>query len=794
MSEQPVFRSFAVALVLVAALGGVALTVARPLAAGVDGALLSLAQALRPGPATDFVWVDTAVPGGAAADRGELAGAIDAVRAARPRAIVIAQPLEGVGSSADLTRVRTFLESPEAAADPALRARLQSWAAELDHDARLERAIRAAGNVVLLARAADADAADAPSSGAATLLARAALGGSGLDSAVAVVPPLERFTRAARLVGVEPALKADADGVRRRDTLLVGDAVSGTPSLAAAAWLASRGAGTEAVRWNDGLLQAGDDVLAATADGTWIPWYAVPRAAGDDGRRHAIADVAEGRAPLAGWAGKLVVIGPAIPSLTAVGALPGPEALGRRVASLEAGTYVQRPAWAWLVAVLVLLAAPTIAALAGTRWRAGGRFALALALAGVLLVAEVALLLVARVWVPLVPAAIAFPLAMLATLFGGAATRETTARVPAAPPRPTAPAMPRVRPSPAARPVGPAPAERHEDTVPLRDAPPRATTVEATSASPTSLREISERLRARQEEPTRADVADLLLGRSKRPPKPRLGRYELERELGRGAMGTVYLGRDPNINRVVAVKAIPLTQEFEGDALAEARLRFFREAEMAGRLTHPSIVTVYDAGEDGGIAFIAMEYVKGRLLSEHATSDVLLPAPQVLEIVARIADALDYAHAQEIVHRDIKPANVIFEPSTLDTKITDFGIARLTDSSATRTGIVLGTPSFMAPEQLEGRNVNGRSDLFSLGVTLFQLLAGQLPFRADSMTGLMDKIANAPHPPLRTIRPDLPPCVGLIVDRALQKDPARRFATAAEMARALRACARSLAA
>jgi eukaryotic-like serine/threonine-protein kinase len=256
----------------------------------------------------------------------------------------------------------------------------------------------------------------------------------------------------------------------------------------------------------------------------------------------------------------------------------------------------------------------------------------------------------------------------------------------------------------------------------------------------------------------------------------------------------VYLGRDPHINRVVAVKAIPLAQEFEGEALAEARTRFFREAEMAGRLQHPGIVKVYDAGEDGAIAWIAMEYVNGRLLSDHSTSDVLLPAPHVLEIVARVADALDYAHGQDIVHRDIKPANVIFDPATLATKLTDFGIARLTNSSATRTGIVLGTPSFMAPEQLEGRTVNGRSDLFSLGVTLFQLLAGQLPFRADSMTGLMDKIANAPHPPLRTIRPDLPPCVGLIVDRALRKDPAQRFASAGEMARALRACARSVAA
>jgi serine/threonine-protein kinase len=308
----------------------------------------------------------------------------------------------------------------------------------------------------------------------------------------------------------------------------------------------------------------------------------------------------------------------------------------------------------------------------------------------------------------------------------------------------------------------------------------------------TSLREISRAIEARREEPTRAEAADLLLGRSKRPARPQLGRYELERELGRGAMGTVFLGRDPRINRVVAIKAIPIVEEFSEADLAEARARFFREAEMAGRLKHPGIVTVHDAGEDGGIAWIAMEYVAGRLLSEFVASDRLLPAAEVLEVTARIAEALDYAHAQDVIHRDIKPANVMFNPETLETKITDFGIARLTNSSSTKSGIVLGTPSFMAPEQLEGRNVTGRSDLFALGVTLFQLLAGQLPFRADSMTGLMDKIANAQHPPLRTIRPDLPPCVAAIVDRALKKDPAERFTSAGEMARAIRACARAL--
>jgi serine/threonine protein kinase len=184
--------------------------------------------------------------------------------------------------------------------------------------------------------------------------------------------------------------------------------------------------------------------------------------------------------------------------------------------------------------------------------------------------------------------------------------------------------------------------------------------------------------------------------------------------------------------------------------------------------------------------------VQGEPLVEHTVSDRLLEPPVVLEVVARLADALQYAHAQGVIHRDVKPGNVIYDPATLEPKIMDFGIARFTDSTATRTGIVLGTPSFMAPEQLEGRNVTGRSDLFALGVTLFQLLTGQLPFRADSMTGLMDKIANAPHPPLRTIRPDLPASVGAVLDRALQKDPDKRFTDGAEMAKALRAVAKAL--
>jgi predicted Ser/Thr protein kinase len=273
----------------------------------------------------------------------------------------------------------------------------------------------------------------------------------------------------------------------------------------------------------------------------------------------------------------------------------------------------------------------------------------------------------------------------------------------------------------------------------------------------------------------------------------RLGRYALLREIGRGAMGVVYLGRDSAIQREVAIKVIPLNSECTEAELAEARMRFFREAETAGRLNHPNIVTIYDVGEERGLAYIAMEYLKGRHLSDHTTSARLLDAQKVLELIARTADALGFAHKQQVVHRDIKPANLMYEPGTDTLKITDFGIARITGLGNTRTGIVLGTPSFMSPEQLEGQTVTGRSDLFSLGVSLFQLLTGQLPFQADSMTGLMQQIAESPHPPLRAMRPDLPSYVDAIIDRALAKDPVARYETGAQMAAALEDCRKRLA-
>lgn len=274
--------------------------------------------------------------------------------------------------------------------------------------------------------------------------------------------------------------------------------------------------------------------------------------------------------------------------------------------------------------------------------------------------------------------------------------------------------------------------------------------------------------------------------------KPMLGRYEIESELGKGAMGVVYLGKDPKIGRVVAIKTMALTQEFEADELKDVMERFFREAETAGRLNHPNIVTMYDAGEEHDLAYIAMEYLKGKDLGANTKLDNLLPVKQVMSIVSRVADALAYAHTLNVVHRDIKPANIMYDAATDTVKVTDFGIARITDSSKTKTGMVLGSPSYMSPEQLAGTKIEGASDLFSLGVSLYQLLCGKLPFYGDSMAQLMFRIASEPHIDIRTVRADLPACVAEIINKALAKKVEERYQSGVEMAEAIRRCAASL--
>ncbi|PLY03806.1 MAG: hypothetical protein C0623_00195 [Desulfuromonas sp.] len=267
---------------------------------------------------------------------------------------------------------------------------------------------------------------------------------------------------------------------------------------------------------------------------------------------------------------------------------------------------------------------------------------------------------------------------------------------------------------------------------------------------------------------------------------PTLGRYEVVRELGQGAMGTVYLGRDPKINREVAIKTLNL-QEVEPAELKEFKERFFREAEAAGRLNHPNIVTIYDAGEEHDLAYMAMEYLEGEDLTAHCNIKKLLEPKKVMQLAVEIAEALAYAHKNDIYHRDIKPSNLMLLKNG-QIKVTDFGIARIKNSTQTQTGTILGTPSYMSPEQVSGKKIEGASDLFSLGVVCYELLCGEKPFSGDSLGALMHNIANVKYTPLKRVRSDLPECCYAVVRKLLKKDVRDRYKNATEVADALKKC------
>ncbi len=262
--------------------------------------------------------------------------------------------------------------------------------------------------------------------------------------------------------------------------------------------------------------------------------------------------------------------------------------------------------------------------------------------------------------------------------------------------------------------------------------------------------------------------------------RPTLGRYEVIKQLGKGAMGIVYLGKDPRINRTTAIKTFQFGDEFEPEEAEKLKKQFFREAESAGTLAHPNIVTIYDAGDEQDLAFIAMELLEGDDLEKNTKKDNLLPMRKVIGYIADVADGLDYAHQQGIVHRDIKPANIMLLNSGI-VKITDFGIARITATSQTQTGVVKGTPFYMSPEQFSGEKVDGRSDIFSLGVMFFQLLTGELPFRADSPAALMNQIMNVPHPNPKKINQKIPTPIVSIINESLKKDREKRYQKASKM-------------
>lgn len=262
-----------------------------------------------------------------------------------------------------------------------------------------------------------------------------------------------------------------------------------------------------------------------------------------------------------------------------------------------------------------------------------------------------------------------------------------------------------------------------------------------------------------------------------------IGRYEVVSVMGQGAMGTVYKARDPVIERTVAIKTINL--ELSREERAEFEERFYREAKSAGRLNHPNIVTIYDVGETGDAAYIAMEFIEGESLRDVLDSGVVLSLKRICQIAVQVASALNYAHENSVVHRDIKPANIMISRNR-EVKIMDFGIALIPTGSRTQAGTVLGSPKYMAPEQVAGKATDGRADIFSLGAVLYEMLTGSTPFNGDNLSAIMYKILNEEPAPPSKLNARVPKVFDRIVARALAKRPEDRYQSAKEFSRDLR--------
>jgi CHASE2 domain-containing sensor protein/predicted Ser/Thr protein kinase len=762
------------------------------------------------------------------------ATAIERLREAGASVIGWAVPFGSVANSADLQRIRDALSLLESSgfgnAEKAqeLRQLLRAAAAgsSASAESRLAKTIQTHGRVVLpvelrLTREATTNS-ELPTS-----LLIGTNNAPRTMQAMQLRLPEESFLRAASAVG-HLAFAADADGTVRSDTVAVRSGYDSIPSLAAAVATEALGLAPNDIVVNATSLRIGDRAIPLDSQQRMLPQY-FPRAAF---KELPFWRVWSGEVSSDELRGKIVLIGfpdaeisEAATLATPIGAhLPDVLAIASSTSSILDATYYSRPTSAtaieWFAMLAVVLAAAFLLPATGI---AIGAVASAVIVAA-LGITEIGLLSSVRIWPQLaLPAAamvggyflyVVGELIRRANVRSSAQSKDSTASL-----RTLGQTFQRqgqldlafetYRRCPLDAPTMELLYQLGLDFERRRQNQRAAAVYGYIATRDPNYRDLRMR-RARVKEDVEREVPRPRIetpaadpepvrpqtrppATSSRPGTRTLGRYEIEREIGKGAMGVVYLGRDPKINRVVAIKAIPLAEEFEEDDLEEARARFFREAEMAGRLNHPAIVTVYDAGEDQGLAYIAMEYLRGQHLSYYTDPARLLPPGTVLSLIARVADALHYAHRQNVVHRDIKPANIMFNSDTDELKITDFGIARLTDTSRTKTGIVLGTPSFMSPEQLEGRSLDGRSDQFALAVSLYQLLCGQLPFRAESMPRLMQKIATEPHPPIRSVRPELPECIEPILDRALAKSADDRYPTCAEFAAALRACAQQLA-
>jgi serine/threonine-protein kinase len=714
----------------------------------------------------------------------------------------IKDALGGAGSSAGVDEANKLIAEAEQA---------------LDYDARLAASIAKAGNVLVPSFFTLGEPLGKPDKPLTAAALRSAVDENQAFSmaSVSTTQPIELIANAAAGIG-QLNLVNDIDGAVRWNPLLVNYYGKAVPSLALLATAKSLNLTTADIKLDTGVsVQVGKLRLRTDEAARVLPQFYRPRA---DGKSpftiDSFYDVLSGKIPASKYADKIVLIGPTAQGVGVQAPAPGypavtpVEMLAHMTSSILSEHYIVMPAWGFWAAfgAFLLVAAYVIAVLPRLSAGMGGAVTAILFLA--LLGTEYGLLSGGAIWMQLV-----FPATLL--LIGHIALTTKRFLITEA-----GKVKADEESAETNRMMGLALQGQGQldaafdrfQRVPMGDEvmanlynlaldferKRQFNKAEAVYEHMARYNRKYKDLQAKLNRARNLSETVMLGGGGTHPggtllldggavEKPMLGRYQVEKELGKGAMGVVYQGRDPKIGRIVAIKTMALAQEFEGDELTDARQRFFREAETAGRLQHQNIVTIFDAGEEHDLAYIAMEFLKGRDLVDYCKDANLLPVPKVLSIVARVAEALAYAHRQNVVHRDIKPANIMYELDSDTVKVTDFGIARITDASKTRTGLVLGTPSFMSPEQIAGRKVDGRSDLYSLGVTLYQMLTGVLPFRGDSMAELMYKIANEEAPDLRAIRKDFPERLAQVVARSLAKKPDLRYQDGEEFARELRA-------
>lgn len=751
---------------------------------------------------------------------------IDQLAAAQAGTVVYTTPFAEAQANPALVYLRQIQQAldqaAEAGADMTASTRVSDLVEQaqtaLDGDAVLAASLQRAGNVLLPSVFVLGQPQGKPAPAPLDYAQKSTLDGvNGLGvKALRVQQPIALLGRAAAGVGhLNPI--ADGDGAGRTAPLLVDYNGKAVPSIALLAAVRSLNLDlADIVPRAGGALQIGHLRIPADEAARVRPQFYSGHAGKPAFALDSFYDVLSGKLAASSYAGKIVIIGVTAAGLAAQSTLPGfaaltpAETVAHLASSILSGHFYLLPSWsAWAtLAALGLVAAYVVAGLPRLSGRQGA--AISALMLVLLLGLEFGLLLMAATWIQLVFPATALLLGHLALAIKRFATSEVgkAQQTPA--------------PAGANRMMGLAlQGQGQLDLAFERFC--QATMGEALQGNLYSLALDFERKHqftkaqavyhhmaafdpgyqdilaklARAKALSEADLAGGVSAPSSATPQlpdtkadaPMLGRYLLEKELGKGSMGVVYLGRDPKIGRVVAIKTLALSQEFAGDALADARERFFREAQTAGRLQHQDIVTIFDAGEEHDLAYIAMEFLKGQDLAQHCKPGHLLAPDTVLAIVARVARALAYAHQQNVVHRDIKPANIMFDAATDSVKVTDFGIARITDSGKTRTGMVLGTPSFMSPEQLAGKKVDGRSDLYSLGVMLYHMLAGELPFRGGSMSELMYKIANEEAADIRSVRPELSEALAHVVALAMSKRPETRYQTGEQFAADLQAVA-----